>query len=174
MKNVKVVAAILYYLSRILAIMYLASAAYVLIVLMLARSGSSRLFDTSETGRFVIMYPFTQTPFLLGDNTTGFITSMIGLLIGYGIFAWLISNVFKVYLQPRLFTATAVRTLSIFYLFNFIVPLLVILGVTILKGELRDVIIISILHGIIGIFIYFMAAIFKQGVSLQTEQDLTI
>ncbi|MDO9375974.1 MAG: hypothetical protein Q7T76_16250, partial [Ferruginibacter sp.] len=152
MKNVKVVAAILFYLSRAFAIIYLSTTVYVLLVLLLENGGHTSWFDTSEPGRFVIMYPFTQTPFLLGDDTAEYLVSMVFLLAGYGVFAWLISNVFKIYLQPKLFTAAAVRTLSIFYLFNFIAPLLVILGVAILKGELRDVIIISILHGIIGIF----------------------
>jgi hypothetical protein len=94
--------------------------------------------------------------------------------LGYGVFAWLISDVFKVYLQPVLFTAKAVRKLKVFYLFNFFAPVLFLIGAVLFAEEIKDIVIISILHFIIGIFVFFMAAIFQQGVSLQTEQDLTI
>ena len=39
--------------------------------------------------------------------------------------------------------------------------------------EIIDILRITLLHLVIGVFAYFMAAIFKQGVHLQEEQDLT-
>ena len=174
MKNVKIIASLLYYLSRTISILYFFTAAYALFVFILVSFHPTSLLDTTEPGKFVIMYPFTSSPFLLGDHDNIYMGSMICFLLGYGTFAWLISDVFKVYLQPLLFTAKAVRKLKVFYLFNFIAPFLFLTGAVLFGGEIRDIVMISILHFIIGIFVFFMAAIFQQGVSLQTEQDLTI
>ena len=38
----------------------------------------------------------------------------------------------------------------------------------------EGVFVLVLLHAILGIFAYFIAAIFQQGVQLQTEQDLII
>jgi hypothetical protein len=40
-------------------------------------------------------------------------------------------------------------------------------------SELVDIVRIIMLHLVIGVFAFFMAAIFRHGVVLQEEQDLT-
>jgi hypothetical protein len=112
---------------------------------------------------------------LLGDyNTTYIVFYFLVPLIFYGLFFLLLGNVFRVFYQPRLFTAKAVRHLQVFYLGNFIVPLLVMLS-TALFATLDEMhIVLTALHYVVGIFAYFLAAIFRQGVQLQNEQDLYI
>jgi hypothetical protein len=58
--------------------------------------------------------------------------------------------------------------------FNLVVPSLFLIILAIIGHDLRDAIIIVFLHVMIGVFAFFMAAIFKQGLLLQEEQDLTL
>jgi hypothetical protein len=55
---------------------------------------------------------------------------------------------------------------------NVIVPVVIMLLLLIFKQEVEDIVRITFLHLIIGVFAFFMAAIFKQGLVLQEEQDL--
>jgi purine-cytosine permease-like protein len=63
--------------------------------------------------------------------------------------------------------------LSRFYLTNLIVPAAFLVLLAFFGHEIIDILRITLLHLVIGVFAYFMAAIFKQGVHLQEEQDLT-
>ncbi|MDB5231237.1 MAG: hypothetical protein JWN76_2042, partial [Chitinophagaceae bacterium] len=126
-----------------------------------------------------IMYPFSEKPFLLGDNTVGYIATAISAFLLYAIFCWLLAMVFKTFLLKKLFTPENAAVLRRFYLFNFILPVL-LLAINLLANKsfarysLSDFIMIIFLHWVIGIFAFFMATIFKQGVRLQNEQDFTI
>jgi hypothetical protein len=51
--------------------------------------------------------------------------------------------------------------------------LLFVILLLVFRAELFDMIRIGVLHLVIGVFAFFMAAIFKQGLLLQEEQDLT-
>ena len=89
------------------------------------------------------------------------------------MFLWLLSGVFHAFKQVKLFTAKGVVQLSRFYITNLLVPFLFLLLFLLFRNEMSDLLRIILLHVIIGVFAYFMAAIFKQGLLLQEEQDLT-
>ncbi|MBC5773126.1 DUF2975 domain-containing protein [Pontibacter sp. KCTC 32443] len=175
MKNVRIIASILFLISRAVAVVYFVTALYATLVLAANEvfSGISWV-ETTAQGRFTIMYPFTKTPFLLGEYTFEFILMMMLGVVGYGTFAWLLSEVFKIFKQEKLFTQNGVQTLTIFYMANFIVPTVVLLISLFFEEYIQYLIVFTLLHGVIGIFAYFMASIFNQGVLLQNDQDLTI
>lgn len=174
MKAVRHTATILFYLSRIMAIMVFVITVYALAVILLSLTGPSpalpiRIFDN---GTFHIFYPFTNTPFLLGDYTSSYLVSNLSIIAFYSVFLWLLSGVFHAFKQPRLFTQKGVMQLSRFYITNLIVPLIFLILLAVFGQELLDIFRITLLHLVIGIFAFFMAAIFKQGLILQEEQDL--
>jgi len=172
MKNVKIVSSILFIISRILAVIYLAIAFYAAFTMLTGWS-----FEATDNNlRFAIHLPFTQKPFLLGENHLGY--KLFNFLIplgGYGVFFWVVSSVFKVFMQPKLFTENGVRQLTWFYAINIFVPPFNLLMASIFAREVEEGMEgITVIHFILGIFAYFLAAIFKQGVTLQKEQDLFI
>ena len=177
MKTVRSIASFLFIVTRILAIAYLVTGIYVVGVLVFSdrSSGGTGWFRSLDDGSFRIMYPFTNSPFLLGDNTTSFLTMMVAIIFFYGSFMWLLSNVFGTFRKQKLFTPRGVTRLKGFYLLNLVVPVAAVLVVVFLYDEmLGDILMLTFLHVIIGIFAYFMAAIFRQGLLLQEEQDLTL
>lgn len=175
MKTTRLVASAMYHFTRILSLLYLVTAAYVIFILLFTINKPPAWLPLHITeGHFEIYYPFSHSPFLLGDYTPAFITIMILVTLGYGMFLWMLSNIFKTFREEKLFTPKGVKRLSIFYLANFIIPILILTGFGIAKIEISDMLIITCLHFVIGIFAYFMAAIFKQGLLLQEEQDLTL
>jgi hypothetical protein len=175
MKNVRIISGILFLISRAVAVVYLATAVYAILIITVheAFSGISWI-EITQQGRFTIMYPFTKTPFLLGEYHGEFMLMMMLGVVGYGVFAWLLSEVFKVFRQEKLFTQHGVYALTVFYMANFIVPVSVLLISLFFEEYIRYLIVFTLLHAVIGIFAYFMASIFNQGVLLQNDQDLTI
>jgi hypothetical protein len=170
MQKVRVIATGLFYLSRIIALPYLLTAAYALISIVFKTPAFS-LFDGGK--RFVINYPFTSNRFLIGDDYSfGYILDMIAFMGLYGLFFWLLSNVFKTFREQKLFTPKGVKRLTIFYLFNFLTPLPFLVMHMIQGYEVGSVVVITILHAVLGVFAYFMAVIFSRGLHLQNEQDL--
>ncbi|GAB3515760.1 hypothetical protein [Emticicia fontis] len=171
MNKVKIVSKILFYITRILAFFYLGTAAYSTFCLL---TGWGLGFRENKK-YFHVMYPFTDTPFLNGDYNMPYIIFEFLLVLGlYGLFFLLASNIFKVFFQPKLFTEFGIRQLRYFYLANLLLPTLAVLFASIF-AEVDDMaVILIILHFILGVFAYFFAAIFKQGLQLQKEQDLFI
>ncbi|MDN4163942.1 DUF2975 domain-containing protein [Cytophagales bacterium LB-30] len=171
MQTVKIVAKILFYISGLLAGFYLVVPAYSALSLL-----TGWWLELGEGGnRFYICYPFTETHFLIGQYHLPYIVFNFLLpLLCYGLFFWLLAQVFRVFFQPKLFTEVGVAHLSRFYQANFLVPSLV----TILMSffvDLDNVTWVLIgAHAIMGVFAYFLAAIFRQGVHLQHEQDLFV
>jgi fatty acid desaturase len=122
-----------------------------------------------------IFYPFTQTPFLNVDNNWSYMVFNFILPLGlYGIFFLLTSNVFKVFCQPKLFKEDGVKQLKLFYLANILVPTLATIFASFFVGIESFIILLIIVHFVLGIFAYFFAEIFKQGLHLQNEQDLFV
>ncbi len=99
---------------------------------------------------------------------------MVAFIGLYGLFFWLLGNIFNSFRASKLFTLRGVKRLQIFYILNFVVPLPFLIGHIIYSYEVNLLIALSLLHSVIGIFAYFMAVIFKQGLNLQNEQDLYI
>lgn len=176
MKPVRFIAGILYYLSKVLAILIFAVAAYAAVVLLLHLNNPDgplpvKIFNNE---RFVIFYPFTQTPFLLGDYTASYLVSNLLTITFYGLFLWLLAGVFHAFKQQKIFTRKGMLQLSVFYIVNLIVPFLFVALLFVFGQEVLDIVRIILLHLVIGVFAFFMSAIFKQGLLLQEEQDLTI
>jgi hypothetical protein len=171
MKAVKVVSRILFYITRALFMLYFFMAALSLLALTTGWGLQLR-----EGGKyFTVYYPFTKTGFLNGDYNTTYIIFYYLLPISlFGLFFLLLGNACKVFYQPKLFTPYGIKQLRVFYLANCIVPAPIVLLISIF-GEVEQAAMLMVaLHFTIGIFAFFLAAIFKQGVQLQNEQDLYI
>lgn len=174
MKSVRFIANILFYICRMFSVLFFIVTLYAFIVLTVSTfSAVSWLPIEVANGGFKIFYPFTKITFLLGDYTASYIVTNFFTIAFYGLFLWLLSGVFHAFRQQKLFTRKGVKQLSRFYIANLTVPVLFLLLVIILNAEFTDIIRIIFLHLVIGVFAFFMAAIFKQGLLLQDEQDLT-
>ena len=171
MKTTHIVSRILFYFTRFLSIVYFFLAFYSVFTL------TTGLFLTfKENGKyFQVCYPFTSKPMMLGDYNLPYILfDFLAPLSLYGLFFLLSSNVFKVFFQPKLFTQNSVVHLKRFYLSNLFIPSIVILFAFFFVSLDNEVVLFIILHGMLGAFAYFLAAIFEQGLNLQNEQDLFI
>jgi len=171
MKTTHIVSRILFYFTRFLAIVYFFLTAYSVFTLV------TGLFLTfKDNGKyFQVCYPFTSHPLMLGDYNLSYILfDFLAPLSLYGLFFLLSSNVFKVFFQPKLFTQNGVVHLKRFYISNLLIPSIVIFFAFFFVPLDNEVALFIILHGMLGAFAYFLAAIFKQGLNLQNEQDLFI
>lgn len=169
MKEVKSIAKYLFYISRFCVFVYAFLTIYSAISLL---TGWSLKFDGDY---FNIQFPFTKQTILIGEYNLSYIfLDYLMLFVLYGIFFWLLGNVLKVFMQPKLFTQKNIKQLKFFYRTNLFVPSVATLIAYTFSTIDRDVVLLIILHFIIGIFSYFLAQIFKQGVDLQNEQDLYI
>jgi hypothetical protein len=175
MHSVRLIATGLYTISRILSIILTLITIYAAIVLLAYNSSA----DTSlpirviEDGTFRLLFPFSNTYFLIGEYSSNYIVPYLSVMFLYGLFLWLLADVFNAFRQQKLFTQRSVLRLVRFYVTNLLLPLS-FLVLTILGLDIDDVLRISLLHIIIGVFSFFMAAIFRQGLMLQDEQDLTL
>lgn len=171
MKLVRFISTITFYLSRIISAGYFLTTLHLLASIVFGLS----TFKLLENGRFAICYPFTDKYFLLGSSyTVGYITEMVLIIAFYGTFFWLLSNVFRTFRQKRLFTVRGIQNLKLFYLTNLIICPILFLLLSQFSTEDLPYTILVIAHCIMGIFALFIAAIFRQGVSLQNDQDLII
>lgn len=171
MKTTHILSRILFYFTRFLAIVYFFLAAYSVFTFM------TGLFLTfKDNGKyFQVCYPFTSHPLMLGNYNIAYILfDFLAPLSLYGLFFLLSSNVFKVFYQPKLFTANGIFHLRSFYLSNLLIPSMVLFVAFFFVPLDNEVWLFIILHGMLGVFAYFLAAIFKQGLNLQNEQDLFI
>jgi hypothetical protein len=174
MKSVRLIAVILFYMSRLLAFLVLGVAVYLATVVLLYEASPSSSLPIQVSGKgFQLFYPFTQSVFLLGDYSAAYLVNTLTTIVLYGLFLLLLSGVFHAFRQEKLFTPKAVRQLSSFYMINLLIPVIFIASLLVFGRELSDALRITLLHLVIGIFSFFMAAIFKQGLVLQQEQDLT-
>lgn len=173
MKFTKHLASILFYITRVIALLYSLMAIYLTFTLTIFKITSKGPVDVKD-GSFTIFYPFTKIPLFLGDYTTHYISTTMLTLGIYILFLWLLSNVFNAFRGARLFTRQNVSRLSRFTILNILGPLLALLLLVVLGQTYPNAIVIVLLHILLGIFSFFMASIFKQGLQLQEEQDLTI
>jgi hypothetical protein len=171
MKTARLIANVLFYISRLFAIPYIFTAIHATIAVIFK---TSAFWLEKEGSRFIIAYPFTQKRFLLGENDSNYIFEMLAFLGLFGIFLWLLGNVLNIFRQEKLFTIKNLKRLTLFYMFNFIIPPLFLIYNIAINFEIETIVIITFSHFVIGVFAYFMGAIFKQGLNLQKEQDLFI
>ncbi|WP_316802907.1 DUF2975 domain-containing protein [Pedobacter nototheniae] len=170
MKRARIISRILFYFSRTMGLGYLVTTLYSILCLL--------------TGWFILPYkdnyihinlPFTQTAFLnLELNMPYIIFSFLLPLTLYSAFFWLASNVFRVFTQPKLFTEESLKQLRLFYIFNLFPPIVLAIIASFFVSVESAVWILVVVHFVLGIFAYFLAAIFKQGLDLQKDQDLYI
>lgn len=169
MKKSKKMANYLLYISRFCAFGYTFLTTYSAISLL--TNWSLKL----EGDYFNILFPLTEQTILIGEYNLNYIVfNYFMVFVLYGVFFWMLSNVFKVFTQPKLFTKKNIKQLKYFYLANLFIPSVASIIAYTFSSIDRDVIMLIILHFVIGIFTYFLAEIFRQGVQLQNEQDLII
>ncbi|HMK02903.1 MAG TPA: DUF2975 domain-containing protein [Ferruginibacter sp.] len=174
MKRIRGLATILYYLSRMVALLCLATTIYAFLILGLSSQTNMQGLPIEVSGGyFTVFFPFSGIPFLVGDDTASYMITSMSTMMLYGIFLWLLSAVFKAFMQKKIFVPISVKRLKHFYLFNFFAPVIYIICLVAFRLDFRDALIIAFLHMMIGVFNYFMAIIFQQGLVLQEEQDLT-
>ncbi|WP_018630330.1 DUF2975 domain-containing protein [Niabella aurantiaca] len=170
MQKVRILATGLLYLSRLLAIPYLATALYIIICFLFPH----QLVHPVDGGQhFELHYPFTAIAFLRGDEYRFiYIFEMFAFIGLYGVFFWMLGNIFKTFREQKFFTTKGVRRLKVFYLLNFLAPIPFLVRHLADNYEVAIIVILAVLHWVLGIFAYFMAVIFSRGVQLQNEQDL--
>ena len=169
MRKSIIISKVLYYISRILGGLYLITGVYGLFSWV---TNTHLLIKDKQT---IITYPFTKTSFLILDsNTTYLIFSLLIPVLGYGLFFLLLSNVFKVFYQDKLFTAENIVHLRRFYLVNIFLPTVLTIFTSFFMPIEHEMFLIIILHLVLGVFVFFMSEIFNQGLHLQNEQDLYI
>jgi hypothetical protein len=170
MKTVRIISKVFLIISGILSTGYLAS--FLLSLTALSTGWSLHLIENNS--RFEIYYPFTNTPYLLGEYNDGYILMFLLLLGLYALFFYLVGRVFGVFSKPKLFTAYGIRQLKLFYLGNLIMPVVSMIILSLFYNIEAPAGILVTLHTLLGVFTYFMAAIFKEGYYLQTENDLIL
>jgi hypothetical protein len=175
MKKIGLLSKGLKVLSNLMGIIILSTVVYTLTLLLLHELFPALAIPfTVDAGNFTVFYPFTDKPFLLGDYKLSFIVSYFSTMLFYALFMFLLARVFNAFMQSKLFTTKNVSVLSAFYLLNFYFPLLLLILVLFFNTALLDAVRITLLHLVIAVFAFYMAAIFKQGLVLQEEQDLTL
>ncbi|WP_417444187.1 DUF2975 domain-containing protein [Joostella sp.] len=164
-----IISKVLYYISRVLGGIYLITGLYGLF------SWVTNTHLLTKNQQTIITYPFTEESFLILDsNTTYLIFSFLIPVLAYGLFFWLLSNVFKVFYQDKLFTAENIAHLRRFYLVNIFLPTALTIFTSFFTQIDRELSLIIVLHLVLGVFVFFMSEIFNQGLNLQNEQDLYI
>lgn len=171
MKFSKTFSAVLSYISRFFSVLYLGSSLYAFIILV-AETSAFRLKDGGK--HFVINFPFSDAGFLAGENYARYKFEMVAGIGLYGVFLWMLANLFDTFRQAKLFTQKSVKRLTWFYIANFTIPPLFLILHIIANDAISELIVLTFLHTVLGIFAYFMSIIFKQGLKLQSEQDLFI
>ncbi|MEM1259705.1 MAG: DUF2975 domain-containing protein, partial [Bacteroidota bacterium] len=129
-----------------------------------------------NNGRFTIPFPLFPYFDINGIYKTSAITSMVLVLLYIGAFLFSVSMILKSFKSKVLFSTNAIRNLNAFAVINLVAfPIFYLaLRIFILRipvlGGLHNL----FLSFILGIFILFVAAIFKRGLKVQNENDLTI
>ena len=171
MNSVKIISRGLYFICLLLASVYLLS---VLVSLVAFVTGWG--YEAINNGsRFAIKYPFTRTNFLLGESAVSYkLFNFLAPITFFGLFFLSLSKVFNHFTKDKLFTQDGVVKMRQFYLLNLIVPGVLLLLQTIFGKMEEGFDVLTVVLFILGIFAFFLAAIFKQGVKLQNDQDLFI
>ncbi|TRZ43529.1 DUF2975 domain-containing protein [Robertkochia solimangrovi] len=169
MNKTKILSKILFAISRSLGWIYLLIALY---------GAFSWITDTNiqnDDARTIINYPLTAVSFLILENNWSYLFfAFLIPFFAYALFFWLLSNVFKVFYQDKLFTQPNIGHLKRFYLTNIILPIVLVMVSSFFIAIEKGIFIIVTLHLLLGVFIFIISEIFDQGLSLQNEQDLYI
>lgn len=159
----------LFYLSRF------ATIGSLLLILFILISLSTENFEMVN-GQFQINLPLIPNTKIKGYNQTDIITTITLLMLFSSVFFYMLSNILKTFKALKLFTHKAVKQLNYFALLNLVVgPILyfIIQFAIMQKSDYRNIhnLVLSI---ILGVFVLFVASVFKHGFQVQKENDLTI
>jgi len=127
-------------------------------------------------GQFQIAIPFFSELYIKGLYAKTMILSIILIILFIGGFFYVLSLIFKSFKSEKLFTHNAIRHLNLFAVLNLLVFPILYMGIhfMIIKNSNFGSIHNFFLSIVLGIFALFIAAIFKRGLSVQKENDLTI
>lgn len=170
-RTVRMVSRLLYGCTMMLAGGYMLTSLYVFAVVVL-QTPELRVIDDGR--RFAVMFPWTQVVFLRGEYSMGQIGSMVLLLGCYGVFFYLLSAIFHTFRQQRWFTEQGLQSLRWFYWANLLAPSVVYVAHRLWWQVEEPAEILVVIHAVVGVLAFFLAAIVQQGLHLQNEQDLII
>ncbi len=171
MRYTKLISRILYVAAMAISLFYFAIILYSSICL-----STGWCTEPYGDGQYLhILFPFSKRPFLNVDNNTAYIVfSFLLPLALYGLFFLLSANVFRIFFQQRLFTQPHVKQLMIFCGTNLAVPVIAAVVAGMFVEVENGIWMLVAVHVVLGLFAYFLAAIFRQGLELQNEKDLFI
>ncbi|MBI6118305.1 DUF2975 domain-containing protein [Salegentibacter maritimus] len=169
MQKTMIISKILYFITSILAGLYIVTGIYG------ALSWLTNTHLQIKNAQTIITYPFTEKAFLILDSSNTYLVFCFLIpIFAYGLFFWLLCNVFKVFYQDKLFTTENIVHLRRFYHLNIFLPTVLTIFTSFFMPIDSELFLIVILHLLLGVFIFFMSEIFSQGLTLQNEQDLFI
>lgn len=164
----KSVSAILFYSARLITIGYTIFILFVIISLI------THNFVITDNNDMEMQIPFS-TAVIKGDFTSMTLIAMLGFLIFYGVFFFMLSLIFKTFSAEKLFTEKAIKHLKWFTILNLVLPFVYPISAIILKNRISmDDLAPGLLHIGLGIFAWFIVAIFRLGFTIQEENELTI
>ncbi len=125
--------------------------------------------------RFVVLFPFTDVGFITERLHWGSQLLVLVILGSYSLFFYLLGRLFAAFSQEKLFTGRSVEGLKRFSWLSLSLPVLVFLFYALVTNEAgMGEVLLLIAHLLLGVFAFFLLAIFQEGYHLQQEQDLTI
>lgn len=159
----------LFYTSRICAVGGIVLTVFILLSLAF---GNFSVVDD----QFQISVPFFSELYIKGFHTQNTIISITAILLYSSLFFYALSLILKSFKSDKLFTEKAIRQLNFFSILNLVAfPILYLfIHFVLVKKSTYSGIHNLILSIILGLFVLFIAAIFKRGVKVQRENDLTI
>lgn len=100
---------------------------------------------------------------------------LIASLLFYAIFFFSLSEVFKTFGAEKLFSQQVEKTLTYFAILNLVTPIAYVLAHALIIQPTHFIQLpYALLHLVLGIIVFFIAALLKQGKQLQLDNDLTI
>lgn len=157
----------LFYTGRILAV--LCSLGTLLFIYVMATNRFS-----VNGNHLRLELPFTNSHLEVLDEHNIPLMLIISLLF-YSLFFYSLSEVFKTFGADKLFTEQVQHKLIHFAYLNLLVPFVyIVLHSMIIQDTHYTQLPYALLHLVLGIIVFFIAALFNQGKQLQSENDLTI
>lgn len=159
----------LFYISRLCAISCIALITFILLSLWL---------DNYEMikDQFHISLPLIPDTKIKGFYQANIITTITLIMLYFSVFFYMLSNILKTFKAKKLFTDKAIKQLNYFAFLNLVAGTILyfIIHFAIMqKSDFRDIHNL-ILNIILGVFVLFVASVFKNGFQVQNENDLTI
>ena len=159
----------LFYLSRVAAIGSIALISFILISLGV---GNYEIVGN----QFQIALPLLKDTYIKGFYESNIIITITLVMVFFATFFYILSNILKTFKAQKLFTEKTVKQLGKFAILNLLIgPVLyfIIHFVIMKKSGFSDIynLFLSLL---LGVFVLFIQAVFKQAHRVQNENDLTI